>query len=207
MGWIWFAFTVVTDVIATAALGYTRGRLLPGPITVAVIGYILSFIGLWQAMRRIDMAVVYALWSAVGTASIAVVGTMMFGEHMTPTRAMWLAVIVVGVAGLQLSGAHSASTHAFVGADRSTSPRALAALDLPALDLPALSLSRLDFPVQAAPVQAAALEASAVGRGMYALEPERVPLDRVSLDRAALDGMVLDGIPLSRADLEELEGL
>lgn len=200
MGWIWFAFTVVTDVIATAALGYTRGRMLPGPIAVAVIGYILSFIGLWQAMRRIDMAVVYALWSAVGTASIAVVGTMMFGEHMTPTRAMWLAVIVVGVAGLQLSGAHSAATQAFGGADRSTSPRALAALDLPALDLPAFSVRRL-------PVQPAALEATATGRRMLALEPGPAPLDRRSLDRAAFDGLVLDGIPLSRADLEELEGL
>jgi small multidrug resistance pump len=196
MGWIWFAFTVVTDVIATAALGYTKGRMLPGPVAVAVIGYVLSFVGLWQSMRRIDMAVVYALWSAVGTASIAVVGTMLFGEHMTPSRAMWLMVIVVGVAGLQLSGAHAATTQAIVGADRSASMRALQALDLPVLDLPALHLPRLDIPVQAAE------PAVSFARTRY-LEP----LDRVSLDRAAFDGLVLDGIPLSRADLEELEGL
>jgi len=203
MGWIWFAFTVVTDVVATAALGYTKGRMLPGPITVAVIGYVLSFIGLWQSMRRIDMAVVYALWSAVGTASIAVVGTMLFGENMTPSRAMWLAVIVVGVAGLQLSGAHAATTQALVGADRSASARALDALDLPVLDLPAVSLARLDIPVQAG-----ALEASAVGSGVFhGLEREPVPLNRMALDRAALDGLVLDGVALSRADLEELEGL
>ena len=199
MGWIWFAFTVVTDVIATAALGYSKGRMLPGPVTVAVIGYILSFIGLWQSMRRIDMAVVYALWSAVGTASIAVVGTMLFGEHMTPTRAMWLAVIVVGVAGLQLSGAHAATAQAFGGADRTASARALAAFDLPVLDLPA------PRPQLAIPAQA--LEPAPFGRTRYLqLQPEAV-LDRTSLDRAAFDGLVLDGIPLSRADLEELEGL
>ena len=198
MGWIWFAFTVVTDVVATAALGFSKGRMLPGPIAVAVIGYVLSFIGLWQSMRRIDMAVVYALWSAIGTASIAVVGTMLFGEHMTPSRAMWLAVIVVGVAGLQLSGAHAAGAQALVGADRGTSIRALEALDLPVLDLPALSVPRLDIPVQTA----------AFGRTRYLeLEAEPAPLSRASLDRAALDAMVLDGIPLSRADLEELEGL
>ena len=109
MGWIWFAFTVVTDVVATAALGFSRGRLTPLPITIAVVGYVLSFIGLWQSMRRIDMAVVYALWSAIGTASIAVVGVTLFGELMTPARAAWLVVIVIGVAGLQLSGAHSAA--------------------------------------------------------------------------------------------------
>jgi small multidrug resistance pump len=116
MGWIWFAFTVVTDVVATAALGFSRGKLTPVPITIAVVGYVLSFIGLWQAMRRIDMAVVYALWSAIGTASIAVVGVKFFGELMTPARAAWLMVIVIGVAGLQLSGAHSSGSHMDSGA-------------------------------------------------------------------------------------------
>ena len=207
MGWIWFAFTVVTDVVATAALGYTRGRLLPGPIAVAVIGYILSFVGLWQSMRRIDMAVVYALWSAIGTASIAVVGTMLFGEHMTPTRALWLTVIVVGVAGLQLSGAHAAGSPAATGpSDRAGAPRSLGALDLPVLDLPALDLPALHLPPLEIPAQSATLESSALAL-FPGMDPEPAPLNRVSLDRAALDGVVLDGVPLTRADLEELEGL
>jgi small multidrug resistance pump len=107
MAWFWLTFTVTSDVVATTALAYTGGKFQLVPALIAVIGYILSFIGLWQAMRRIDVAVVYALWSAVGTAVIAVIGAVLFGQTMTPARVGWLVVILVGVAGLQLSGSHT----------------------------------------------------------------------------------------------------
>jgi multidrug transporter EmrE-like cation transporter len=103
MGWFWLGFTVTTDVAATITLAYTGGRFEILPAILAIIGYSLSFIGLWQAMRRIDVAVVYALWSAIGTAVIAVLGVALFGQTMPPARIGWLVVILVGVAGLQMS--------------------------------------------------------------------------------------------------------
>jgi multidrug transporter EmrE-like cation transporter len=44
----------------------------------------------------------------VGTAVVAALGVLLFSESMSVTKAVWIAVIVVGVIGLQAS---SGGTH------------------------------------------------------------------------------------------------
>jgi small multidrug resistance pump len=55
------------------------------------------------ALKTIDVSVAYAVWSAVGTACIAVIGAVYFKEPMTALRIGCLVLIIVGVAGLQFS--------------------------------------------------------------------------------------------------------
>jgi multidrug transporter EmrE-like cation transporter len=59
-----------------------------------------SFLLLSLALRRIPLSVAYAVWSGVGTA----IGILCFGESVGPWKLMCLALIVLGVAGLHLSG-------------------------------------------------------------------------------------------------------
>ena len=68
--------------------------------------YGLSFVGLTLALKRIDVSVAYAIWSGLGTALIAVIGVTYFHESVTPVKLGSLALIILGVIGLNLGGGH-----------------------------------------------------------------------------------------------------
>jgi small multidrug resistance pump len=78
------------------------------PSIVVVVGYVASFVLLAKALKSLDVGVAYAIWSGVGTAVVAALGVLLFAESMSVAKAFWIAVIVVGVIGLQ---ATSGSAH------------------------------------------------------------------------------------------------
>ena len=57
-----------------------------------------------HVLRSVDVGVAYAIWSGLGTALVAVVGVLVFGEVITLARLSSLCLIVMGVVGLQLTG-------------------------------------------------------------------------------------------------------
>lgn len=104
MAWLMLAGAIVTEVIATLVLRGTAEafRLLP---TLAVVaGYLISFVLMAVALRTLNVAVVYAIWSGVGTAGVAAVGALAYGENLNPTAVGGIALIVIGVAVLASSG-------------------------------------------------------------------------------------------------------
>ncbi|MGH3328403.1 MAG: DMT family transporter [Streptomycetales bacterium] len=65
---------------------------------------------LWMlalALRAgIEVGVAYAVWSAVGTAAVATYGILVWGESASALKLASLALILVGVVGLNLAGTH-----------------------------------------------------------------------------------------------------
>jgi small multidrug resistance pump len=110
VGWLVLGIAILSEVAATAALTAVAGQWRPLPVLGVVIGYVVSFVALSQALRTIDVAVAYALWSAFGTAAIAAIGVLLFHQSLRPVQAFWLIVIVVAAAGLQLSGGRPSAT-------------------------------------------------------------------------------------------------
>ncbi|MET7457608.1 multidrug efflux SMR transporter [Streptomyces sp. NPDC005574] len=106
MGYLLLGVAIAAEVGATTALKYTQGfsRLLPTLLTV--LGYAVSFVLLAQALKSMSVGTAYAIWSGVGTAAIATIGTVFLGEGMTMTKAAGIAIIIVGVVVLNLGGAH-----------------------------------------------------------------------------------------------------
>ena len=74
------------------------------PSVSMVIFYILSLGLLGLALKKMDVSVVYAVWSGLGVAFIATIGVLWFQEPITALKLSSLALIVVGVVGLNLSG-------------------------------------------------------------------------------------------------------
>ena len=58
---------------------------------------------LW-ALRGIDLSTAYAIWSGVGTALVAAIGIVWFGEAAGMWKLFSLVLIIAGVAGLHLAG-------------------------------------------------------------------------------------------------------
>jgi small multidrug resistance pump len=55
-------------------------------------------------LRAIQLSIAYALWSGVGTAIVAAIGIVWFGEPAGAWKLLSLVLIVLGVVGLHLSG-------------------------------------------------------------------------------------------------------
>lgn len=100
------ALAIAFEVIATSALKLSEGFTKPMPTAVVVVGYLAAFYLLSLVVRRIDLSVVYAVWSGVGIALIAVIGLFLFQEIMTGMRLVGLSLVVAGVVMLNLSTQH-----------------------------------------------------------------------------------------------------
>jgi small multidrug resistance pump len=98
---------IATEVVATSSLKASQGFTRPGPSMVVIIGYAISFYLVSLVLKRLDLGLVYATWSALGTAAIALIGVWYYDDAVTVGRIAGLLLVVVGVVILNLSGGHA----------------------------------------------------------------------------------------------------
>ncbi len=73
--WLKLALAIVVEVLATVALRQSQGFSQVGWTIVMVVGYLVSFWLLAQITDQLEIGVIYAVWSAAGTAIVAVLGS------------------------------------------------------------------------------------------------------------------------------------
>jgi len=101
---LYLAAAIILEISGTTSLKLSDGLTRLGPTGAVVICYVASFALLSLALRGIDLSIAYAVWSGVGTAIVATIGIVWFGESAGVWKLLALALIVLGVAGLHLSG-------------------------------------------------------------------------------------------------------
>ncbi len=85
---------------------YSYGFTQRVPTILMFVFYGLGFVPLNLALRRIDISVAYAIWSGVGTAVITTIGILWFKEPANALKLISIALIVIGLVGLNISGGH-----------------------------------------------------------------------------------------------------
>ena len=103
---LYLALAITSEVIATVALKASDGFSRPLPAAIVVVGYGISFWLLAVQLKHFSVGTTYAIWSAVGTAAIALIGILAYGEPVSALKLASLALIVLGVVGLNAAGAH-----------------------------------------------------------------------------------------------------
>ncbi len=100
--WLYLASAIVFEVAGTVSMRLSDGFSKPLPSLLVFAFYTVSFIAMVFAIKRIDMSVTYAIWSATGTALIATIGIAYFNEPLTTLKTISLLLIILGVIGLNL---------------------------------------------------------------------------------------------------------
>ena len=100
---LWFML-VLAGLFETGwavGLKYTHGftRLWPSVGTVAAM--VASFLLLAHAMKTLPVGTAYAVWTGIGTAGAFIAGVFLFGESVSLPRLLFLAMILVVIAGLK----------------------------------------------------------------------------------------------------------
>jgi small multidrug resistance pump len=106
MGYALLAGAIAAEVAATTAMKYSDGFSKLWPTLLTAVGYIVSFVLLAQTLKTVGIGTAYAIWSGVGTATVAVLGLLLFGEALTAAKLGGIALIIAGVVVLNLGGGH-----------------------------------------------------------------------------------------------------
>ena len=103
MHWIFLICAIGFEVTATTFLKMSHGWTKLIPTVMALIFFPTSTLVYALALKKIEVSLAYAMWSGLGTAAMAVVGWLIFKEHISLMRGIFIGVIIFGIAGLNLS--------------------------------------------------------------------------------------------------------
>lgn len=106
MSWLILFFAIVFEVAGTLTLKFTEGMTRLWPTVLMFVFYLISLFGLSTAVSKIPVGTAYAVWSGLGTLMVAVLGVLWLKEQVTLLRSISMLLIVIGVAGLYLTGSH-----------------------------------------------------------------------------------------------------
>jgi small multidrug resistance pump len=105
--WLILGIAILLELSGTICLKLSHGfsRLLP---SIGVVCFYLgSFALMAQSLKTLEVGIVYAIWAGVGTALIAVVGVLAFGETITAFKILGLLMIIGGTFLLRMASAQT----------------------------------------------------------------------------------------------------
>lgn len=106
MGWFLLVLAILLEVAGTTCMKLSDGFSQWVPSVLVFVFYAMSFTSFIYALKTIDLSLSYAIWAGVGLALIAAVGILYFKEPASAPRLVFIALTLVGVVGLSLSGVH-----------------------------------------------------------------------------------------------------
>lgn len=106
MAWILVVCAGLFEVAMALCLKLSRGFTQPLP-TVGFLAFAaVSFGLLTLALRDLEVGTAYAVWVGIGAVGTALVGMLVMHDTVSPLKVAALALIIVGVVGLNLAGGH-----------------------------------------------------------------------------------------------------
>ncbi|MET3651124.1 quaternary ammonium compound efflux SMR transporter SugE [Dyella japonica] len=104
MPWIYLAFAGLLEVVWAVGLKYTEGftRLWPSVITGSAM--VASIVLLAMAVKTLPIGTAYAIWTGIGAVGAVILGIVLFGDSASPLRLACVALVVLGMVGLKLTG-------------------------------------------------------------------------------------------------------
>ena len=102
MGYIYLAFAILGEVIATSTLKSTGEFTRFWPSVIVVAGYATAFFLLTLVLRTIPVGIAYAIWSGLGIVLVAAAGAVIHRQIPDLPAVLGMALIILGVVVIQL---------------------------------------------------------------------------------------------------------
>lgn len=103
MAWIFLVLAGLLEIVWAVAMKQSAGFTRPVPTVVMVVGMVSSFWLLAVAMRTLPLGTSYTIWVGVGAVGAFIVGIVLFGEAVTPTRLLAAGLIVAGIVTMKMA--------------------------------------------------------------------------------------------------------
>jgi len=105
--WLVLFVAGLFEAVWAVGLAYADGftELVPSVATLAAMA--VSVYLLAQAVQELPVGTAYAVWTGIGAVTTAGVGIYLFDESASALRLVCILLVVVGIAGLQVTGSHA----------------------------------------------------------------------------------------------------
>ena len=104
MAWILLVVAGLLETCWAVGLKYTQGFTRLGPSLFVGVTLAGSMVLLSMAMRTLPTGTAYAVWVGIGALGAAVLGIVLFHEPATAGRLFFLALLLVAIIGLKVTG-------------------------------------------------------------------------------------------------------
>jgi len=103
MKWLILALGIVTEVSSVTCMKLSEGfsRWIPSVLTFVFMGISLAVFIL--VLKRFDLSFAYAIWAGLGIAIVSIIGILYFKEPATALKIASIALVAIGVVGLNIS--------------------------------------------------------------------------------------------------------
>lgn len=101
--WFLLGGAILLEVAGTSLLNASEGMTRWGYGAASWVCYAFCFWLLAYAMTRIPVGVAYAVWSGIGIVAIAAIGWLIFRQSLSGAQMGFIALILVGAIGLNLT--------------------------------------------------------------------------------------------------------
>ncbi len=91
------------EVVATTAFRFAEGFTKLGPTLAFAGSAAASMLLLQMSLAGIPLGTAYAVWTGIGAAGTAILGTMYFNEPTTTVRLFFLVLLIGSILGLKLA--------------------------------------------------------------------------------------------------------
>ena len=102
MSYVYLAFAILGEVIATTTLKNTAEFTRLWPSVLVVAGYSVAFFLLTLVLRTIPVGIAYALWSGLGIVLVTAAGAVIHRQIPDLPAVLGMALIILGVVVIQL---------------------------------------------------------------------------------------------------------
>jgi small multidrug resistance pump len=102
MKWLILGIGIVLEVMGTICMKYAEGFTKLVPSILVFVFYGLSLAALVFVLEKMEVSIAYGIWASCGTALIAIIGMVFFGESISATKIISVSLIIIGIIGLEL---------------------------------------------------------------------------------------------------------
>lgn len=102
MAWVFLVIAGLTEVFWSTCLKLSEGFSKLGYSALTIVGMLVSFGLLSQAMKTLPLGTAYGIWTGIGALGAVVVGLVLFKEPATAWRMFFAALLLVGIVGLKI---------------------------------------------------------------------------------------------------------
>jgi small multidrug resistance pump len=102
MKWVILSVGILFEVLGTICMKYAEGFTKLIPSLLVFVFYGISLAALVFLLEKMQVSIAYAIWASAGTALIAILGMLFFKEPVSATKIISLALIILGILGLEL---------------------------------------------------------------------------------------------------------
>jgi quaternary ammonium compound-resistance protein SugE len=102
VSWLYLLIAGLMEIVLTTSLRYADGFTRVLPSAVFFIGLALSLYFVEKSLREIPLGTAYAVWAGIGTGGTVLVGALFYGEPLSGPRFLFLAMLIISIAGLKV---------------------------------------------------------------------------------------------------------